>query len=106
MCRRILLNNVTISAEVKFLLELIYPSARINKFMFAGIEGMTFRAYIYLNIVFNRLGNIFGTASTLDGCGFVIGMDALLHFNFPHFHIIKERNAPNISQMTVYHAFY
>lgn len=101
MCRRILLNDVTVSAEVEFLLEFINPAARVNKLLFAGIEGMTFRAYIYLNIVFYRLGNIFGTASTFNGCGFVFGMDALLHFNFPHFHIIKEHNSPNISQMAV-----
>lgn len=95
-----------LSAEVEFLFEFVNSAAGINEFLFAGIEGMTFRAYIYLDILFYRLGNIFGTASTLDGCGFVFGMDSLFHFSFPHFHIIKEHNAPNISQMTVYHAFY
>ena len=83
-----------LSAEVELLLELVDSAACINKLLFAGEEGVAFRAYIYLDVIFNRLGNIFSTASTFDGCGLVIGMETLLHFDFPHFHIIKEHKAP------------
>lgn len=76
--------------EIELLLELINTSACINKFLLAGEERMAFGTNINLNVVFNRLGNIFGATSTLDGSGLVIGMDTLLHFIIPLFHMIRD----------------
>ena len=77
--------------EVELLLELINTSACVNKLLFAGEERMAFGTNINLNVILNGLGNIFSATSTLDSGGLVIGMDTLLHFLFPLFHILKER---------------
>ncbi len=89
--------------EVELLLELINTSACVNKLLFAGEERMAFGTNINLNVILNGLGNIFSATSTLDSSGLVIGMETLLHFKFPLFHILKGKY-PNISRMVVYHA--
>ena len=91
--------------EIELLLELIYTSACVYKLLFAGIERMAFGTNINLNVVFYRLGNIFGATSTLDGSGLVIGMDTLLHFIFPLFHMIRSQSSNN-SHTKVYHAIF
>ena len=73
--------NILQLVEVELLLELIYTSACINKFLFAGEERMAFRTDIDLDIILNGLGNIFGATSTLDSGGLVIGMKTLFHCN-------------------------
>ena len=80
--------------EVELLLELIYSAACINKLLLAGEERMAFGTNINLNVILYGFGNIFSATSTLDSGGLVIGMDALLHFKYPHFHIIKGQYAP------------
>jgi len=75
--------------EVELLLELINTSACINKLLFAGEEGVAFRANINLYVVLNRLSNIFCATSTLDSGGLVFGMDTLFHFGIPLFHMIR-----------------
>ena len=83
--------------EIELLLELIYTSDCINKLLLAGEKRMAFRTNINLNVVFNRLGNIFCATSTLNSGGLVFGMDTLLHFKNPLFRFYgKERNAPII----------
>ncbi len=82
--------------EIELLLELVYTSACIYKLLLAGEKRMAFRANINLNVVLNRLGNIFCATSTLDSGGLVIGMDTLLHFIIPLFRYDKERKAPTI----------
>ncbi len=86
--------------EVELFLELINTSACINKLLLTGEERMAFRANINLNIFLNGLGNIFCATSTLDSGGLVIGMDTLLHFKIPLFHMIRSGRS-NISQIKV-----
>lgn len=94
------------SVEVELLLELINTSACIYKLLLAGEERMAFRTNINLNVVFYRLGNIFGATSTLDSGGLVIGMDTLLHFIIPLFRYDKEPKSSNNSHTKVYHAYF
>jgi len=75
--------------EVKFLLELINTSACVNKLLLAGEERMAFRTNINLYVILYGFGNIFGATSTLNSGGLVIGMDTLLHFINPLFHMIR-----------------
>ena len=90
--------------EIELLLELINTTACINKLLFAGEERMAFRANINLNVVLNRLGNIFCAASTLNNGGLVFGMETLLHFLYPLFRMIRGQS-PNNSHTKVYHGF-
>ena len=88
MCRitlRIMLKLV----EIELLLKLIYSTASVNELLLTGKERMAFRANINLNVILNGLGNIFCATSTLNSCSVVFGMETLLHFKFPLFHIIK-----------------
>ncbi len=98
---RFAISNISRLVEVELLFELVYASTCINKLLFAGEEGVALRANINLNIVLNRLGDIFCAASTLNSDGLVVGMETLLHFSFPLFRMFKEQACSIISQSRV-----
>ena len=91
MCRKASFSIMLQLVEIELLLELINSTACINKLLLAGEEGMAFGTNINLNVILNGLGNIFSATSTLDSGGLVIGMETLLHFKYPLFHILKEQ---------------
>ncbi len=72
-CRK----NDNLSA--KLLVEFINTTAGINKFLLAGVEGMTLCANIYVNIFFGRSGGVFRTASANDHGIIVGGMKSFFH---------------------------
>ena len=71
------------SVEVEFLLEFINASARIDKLLFAGEEGVAFSAYINLYGVFAGICFIFFAASASDNCFLEFRMDSGFHLRFP-----------------------
>ncbi len=71
------------SVEVEFLFEFINASARIDKLLFAGEEGVAFSAYINLYGIFAGICFIFFAASASDNCFLEFRMDSGFHLRFP-----------------------
>ena len=65
------------------LVESVNTSTCINKFLFARVERVTFRADINADFLFRGKSGNFVAASTLNHALFVVRMNAFLHANTP-----------------------
>ena len=71
--------------QIETLLEAINTSARINKLLFAGIEGMALGADIHFQFLLGRTGFKRLTAYAANDALAVLGMDLFLHCDFTSF---------------------
>jgi len=73
------------SFNIEALLETIYPSARVNKLLLAGIEGMAFGTDIHLHFFLGRSGFKSFTAYAANHALTILGMNIFLHCCFTSF---------------------
>jgi hypothetical protein len=75
-----LLSNA-LFVQIESLVESVYAPAGVHQFLFAGEERVAVRANIHTKIFFGGTGFILSAACAFHGCGFVFGMNSLLHFS-------------------------
>jgi hypothetical protein len=71
--------RLVLLACFKTLLELVQTSARINKLLLAGKEGVALRANFNSDIALGGLSYNSFAARALDSAFFVIGVNSVLH---------------------------